>query len=80
MMTAEQEIKMFGCTKAELTSQLQEEFFSGGSTRDVVMITMGIMSDCQEMLNRSLGNTHNCTEEIRQALNRAKFILTTYVR
>jgi hypothetical protein len=80
MMTAEQEIKMFGCTKAELTHQIQEEFFSGGSMRDVVMITMGIMSDCQEMLNRNLSGNYNCTEEVRQALNRAKFILATYVR
>jgi hypothetical protein len=69
------EIKMFGCTKAELIESVETELFGDDSkVRDAAMMAMSIMSDCQEQLVRGY------TEEVRQGLNRAKFILSTYVR
>lgn len=73
MMTEQQQINMFGCTKAQLVESVESELMGGG-VRDAAMLAMSLMSDCQEMIN--LGHT----EDVRQALNRAKFILATYVR
>jgi hypothetical protein len=43
---------------------------------------MSIMSDCQAMLNSDNGGTYDLmtVEDVRQALNRAKWILSTYVK
>lgn len=64
------EIAMFGCTVADLKDNLDDIVqLSGG-----VMIAMSIMSDCQEMLERDVDS-----DKIRQALNRAKWVLMNYV-
>lgn len=61
---------MFGCTVADLKDNLDDIVqLSGG-----VMIAMSIMSDCQEMLERDVDS-----DKIRQALNRAKWVLMNYV-
>ena len=64
------EIAMFGCTVADLKDNLDDIVqLSGG-----VMIAMSIMSDCQEMLELGMDS-----DKIRQALNRAKWVLMNYV-
>jgi len=64
------EIAMFGCTVADLKDNLDDIVqLSGG-----VMIAMSIMSDCQEMLELGADS-----DKIRQALNRAKWVLMNYV-
>jgi hypothetical protein len=82
VMTTEQEIKMFGCTKSQLIESIESEGFMGDGVRDAAMLAMSLMSDCQEMLNRGQAGTYSLMqgENVRQALNRAKFILATYVR
>lgn len=61
---------MFGCTVADLKDNLDDIVqLSGG-----VMIAMSIMSDCQEMLELGVDS-----DKIRQALNRAKWVLMNYV-
>jgi len=79
------EVRMFGCTKADMQEAVESQLlvFNGKrSNRDAAMIAMSIMSDCQEMLNRDNGGSYDfmVVEDVRQALNRAKWILSTYVK
>lgn len=76
------EVRMFGCTKADMREAVESEMFSGRSNRSAAMMAMSIMSDCQAMLNRDNGGTYDfmTVEDVRQALNRAKWILSTYVK
>ena len=79
------EVRMFGCTKTDMKETVEREIFEFNgkrSNRDAAMIAMSIMSDCQEMLNRDNGGTYDfmTVEDVRQALNRAKWILSTYVK
>jgi hypothetical protein len=70
------EVSMYGCTVAQMREAVEESItfrFAGGA-----MMAASIMSDCQEML--SVPNPDSMvTEDVRQALNRAKWILSTYV-
>lgn len=72
------EIKMFGFTVAAMKEELERSItfkFSGPA-----MVAMGMMSDAQEILFHSEGLLSRGTlEEVRQTLNRAKWILSTYV-
>ena len=81
-MTEQQkrEVRMYGCTEAEMreaVEQSQTYRFSGPA-----MYAMSLMSDCQEMVAYGPydGDTlANILEDQRQCLNRAKWILSTYV-
>jgi hypothetical protein len=77
-MSAQQqkEIRMYGCTVAQMREAVEQSLtyrFSGPA-----MYAMGLMSDCQEMLHYS-GEEANAREDVRQMLNRAKWILATFV-
>ena len=68
----QREIRMYGCTEAELRNSVESSItfkFSGP-----VMVAAGLMSDAQE-----LAAYENNNERIRQLLNQSKFILFTYV-
>lgn len=73
------EIRMYGCTVAEMRAAVEESLtyrFSGP-----IMYAMSLMSDCQHMLaSDNYGDTYHgmVVEDVRQALNRAKWILSTY--
>ena len=79
------EVRTYGCTVAEMREAVEESLtfrFSGP-----VMYAMSLMSDCQEMLAHGNGQigisgspeiTPQVSEDIRQTLNRAKWILSTY--
>jgi len=65
------QVSMFGCTTAQMREAVEESLtfrFSGP-----VMYAMSLMSDAQEEIARGLD------EDARQTLNRAKWIVSTYL-
>ena len=72
------QIRMYGVTEAEMREAVEESItfrFSGPA-----MMAASIMSDCQEMLSSDNGGSYDfmVVEDVRQALNRAKWILFEY--
>ena len=79
--TNEQEkrqVRMFGCTEAQMREAVEDSLtfrFSGPA-----MMAMSILSDAQEMINTEYGEVDSMrAEDSRQAINRAKWILSTYL-
>lgn len=74
-MKRQREIRMYGCTEAELRDSVEDSitFKCSGAA----MVAAGLMSDAQELL--SMGCTESTREQVRQTLNQAKWILFTYV-
>ena len=72
------EVRMYGCTEAQMREAVEESItfrFSGPA-----MMAASLMSDAQEMINTEYGEVDfNRAEDARQALNRAKWILFTYI-
>jgi hypothetical protein len=74
MNTVEKNIReenMYGCTVAAM-----KESIEGSLTFKLsgpVMIVASLMSDAQEEI------AHNMKEDARQTLNRAKWVLSTYI-
>lgn len=72
------EVRMYGCTETQMREAVEESLtfrFSGPA-----MYAMSMMSDCQEMLASDNGGQYDfmVVEDVRQMLNRAKWILSTY--
>ena len=70
------EVSMYGCTEAQMREavELSSTFkFSGPA-----MIVASMMSDAQEMMAYEQPD-FNTIEDQRQLLNRAKFVLFTYI-
>jgi len=66
------QVSAFGCTTAQMREAVEESLsfrFSGP-----VMYAMSMMSDAQEEIARGLD------EDARQTLNRAKWIVSTYLQ
>lgn len=75
-MQRQREIRMYGCTEAELRNSIESSItfkFSGAA-----MVAASIMSDAQEMLSFG-GQSESTREQVRQMLNQSKWILFTYV-
>jgi hypothetical protein len=79
-MTEQQkrEVRMYGVTEAEMREAVEQSItfrFSGPA-----MMAASIMSDCQELLSSDNGGSYDfmVVEDVRQALNRAKWILFEY--
>ena len=72
------QVRMYGCTEAQMKEAVEQSItfrFSGPA-----MMAASLMSDAQEMINTEYGDIDfNRAEDARQALNRAKWILFTYV-
>ena len=72
------QVRMYGCTEAQMKEAVEESLtfrFSGPA-----MMAASLMSDCQEMINTEYGDIdYMRAEDARQCLNRAKWILFTYV-
>jgi hypothetical protein len=72
------EVRMYGCTEAQMRESVEQSMtyrFSGPA-----MMAASLMSDAQEMINTEYGEVDfNRAEDARQCLNRAKWILFTYV-
>ena len=72
------EVRMYGCTEAQMREAVEQSLtfrFSGPA-----MMAASLMSDCQEMLAHDNGGSYDfmVVEDVRQTLNRAKWILFTY--
>jgi hypothetical protein len=72
------EVRMYGCTEAQMREAVEQSLtfrFSGPA-----MMAASLMSDCQEMLAHDNGGSYDfmIVEDVRQTLNRAKWILFTY--
>lgn len=71
------EVSMYGCTEAQMREAVEQSItfrFSGPA-----MMAASLMSDCQEIMAYNPSDDFNAREDVRQALNRAKWILFTYV-
>ncbi len=74
------DIRMYGCTEAQMREAVEESItfrFSGPA-----MMAASLLSDCQEMVAYGPYDSDtlaNIQEDQRQLLNRAKFILFTYI-
>lgn len=69
------QVRMYGCTEAQMREAVEQSLtfrFSGPA-----MYAASLMSDCQEMLEHG-GDDSMVREDVRQALNRAKWILFEY--
>lgn len=77
--TEKREVRMYGCTVEQMREAVEQSItfrFSGPA-----MMAASLMSDCQEMLASDNAGQFDLmiAEDVRQALNRAKWILFTYV-
>ena len=72
------EVSMYGCTEAQMREAVESSVtfkFSGPA-----MVVASMMSDAQEMVNTEYGEVDFMrAEDARQQLNRAKFVLFTYI-
>ena len=72
------EVRMYGCTQDQMREAVEQSLtfrFSGPA-----MMAASLMSDCQEMLAHDNGGSYDfmTVEDVRQTLNRAKWILFEY--
>ena len=75
-MQREREIRMYGCTEAQMREAVESSpsfKFSGPG-----MVVASMLSDAQEMMAYEQPD-FNLIEDQRQLLNRAKFVLFTYI-
>jgi hypothetical protein len=73
------EIRMYGVTEAQMREAVEESLtfrFSGPA-----LYAASILSDAQEMIAHDDGGTFSFmqVEDARQAINRAKWVLFTYI-
>lgn len=72
------EVSMYGCTEAQMREAVESSpslKFSGPA-----MVVASMMSDAQEMINTEYGEVDFMrAEDARQQLNRAKWVLFTYI-
>ena len=76
-MQRQREIGMYGCTETDLRNSIESSitFKMSGPA----MIVASMMSDAQEMMAYEQPDFRTI-ESQRQLLNRAKFVLFTYIR
>ena len=70
------EVGMYGCTEAQMREAVESSStfrFSGPA-----MVVASMMSDAQELVGYGIDDV-NVIEDQRQLLNRAKFVLMTYI-
>lgn len=75
-MQREREIRMYGCTEAQMREAVESSpnfRFSGPA-----MVVASMLSDAQEMMAYEQPD-FNTIEDQRQLINRAKFVLFTYI-
>lgn len=75
----DREFRMYGCSISDFKESLEDSFTFKVS--GPAMCAMSLMSDAQEILARDTDGTFSLYqgEEVRQTLNRAKWILSEYV-
>ena len=72
------EIRMYGVTESDMREAVEQSITFRHS--GPAMMAASIMSDCQEMIAYDNGGSYDfmVIEDVRQALNRAKWILFEY--
>lgn len=77
--TEKRQVRMYGCTEQQMREVVEASITFRVS--NPAMIAASIMSDCQEMLAHDDGGSYDMmiVEDVRQSLNRAKWILFNYV-
>ena len=72
------QVSMYGCTEAQMREAVESSStfkFSGPA-----MVVASMMSDAQEMVSTEYGEVDSMrAEDARQQLNRAKWVLFTYI-
>jgi hypothetical protein len=72
------EVRMYGCTEEQMREAVEESITFRHS--GAAMMVASLMSDAQEMINTEYGEVdYMRAEDARQCLNRAKWILFTYL-
>ena len=72
------EVGMYGCTEAQMREAVESSITF--KMTGPAMIVAGMMSDAQEMVNTEYGEVDSMrAEDARQQLNRAKWVLFTYI-
>ena len=73
------EVRMYGCTEAQMREAVESSITFKLSGPEMVVASM--MSDAQEMVAHDVGGQYDMMiiEDQRQLLNRAKFVLFTYI-
>ena len=74
------EVRMYGCTVLEMKEAIKHRLdtrFDGSAA----LMARSIISDCQEMLAHDNGGCFDImvVEDVRQMMNRVKYLLTWYV-
>lgn len=79
--TEKREVRMYGCTVVQMKEAVEESLTFRFGFSGPAMMAASLMSDCQEMLASDNGGSYDfmVVEDVRQTLNRAKWILATYV-
>lgn len=71
------QVRCYGCTEQQMREAVEQSLtfrFSGAG-----MMAMSILSDAQEMISTEYGEVDSMrAEDARQAINRAKWIISTY--
>lgn len=77
--TEQREVRMYGVTVKNMREAVEESLTFRHS--GPAMMAASLMSDCQEMLAHDNGGSYDImtAEDVRQTLNRAKWILFEYV-
>lgn len=77
--TEQREVRMYGVTVKHMREAVEESLTFRHS--GPAMMVASLMSDCQEMLAHDNGGSYDImtAEDVRQTLNRAKWILFEYV-
>ena len=70
------EVRMYGCTEAQMRESIESSITFKLSGPEMIVASM--MSDAQEMMAYEQPD-FNVIEDQRQLLNRAKFVLFTYI-
>jgi hypothetical protein len=68
------EVKMFGCTEAQLAAMVKRDCFPGTE----LMFAASILSDAQEAMSGEFGEPD--VETARQFINRAKHIMFSLMK
>lgn len=72
------EVRMYGCTEAQMREAVEQSITFRLSNPAMVVASM--MSDAQEMVSTEYGEVDFMrAEDARQQLNRAKWVLFTYI-
>ena len=72
------EVGMYGCTEAQMREAVESSITF--KMTGPAMIVASMMSDAQEMVNTEYGEVDSMrAEDARQQLNRAKWVLFTYI-